>query len=69
MKTGKRSPSHLDLPMGAFQVQPDWYEAYWLKPDEAFPTAAKPRRWHAALYTSLGAVVFSLVAIFVRFDR
>jgi hypothetical protein len=65
MKTGKRSPSDLDLTLGAFQVWPNWYQEYWLEQDRASPTPERPQRWRPALYSALGAGALSLVAMFV----
>jgi hypothetical protein len=65
MKTGKRSPSDLDLTLGAFQVWPNWYQEYWLEQDRALPTLERPQRWRPAVYSALGAGALSLVAMFV----
>jgi len=63
MTKGKRDLSDLDLPMGAFQVRPDWYEDYWLKPEKAAPARTRSPRW--SLYAGLAAAVFSLVVVVV----
>jgi hypothetical protein len=63
MTKRKRDLSDLDLPMGAFQVRPDWYENYWLKPEKASPTRTGSPRW--SVYAGLAAAVVSLVVVFV----
>ena len=63
MGSRKRDPSDLDLPMGAFQVGPDWYENYWLKPEKAPPARPRSPRW--SVYAGLAAVIISMVVVFV----
>ena len=63
MRKGKRDFSDLDLPMGAFQVRPDWYEDYWLKPEKASPARNRSPRW--SLYAGLAVGVFAIVVVFV----
>ena len=65
MTKGKRDLSNLELRMGTFQVRPEWYEEYWLKPDDA-PSAGKRRlRWSTAMYAALAAAVLSVIATFI----
>ncbi|MBR0794953.1 hypothetical protein JQ615_06090 [Bradyrhizobium jicamae] len=53
--------------MSAFQVQPDWYEEYWLKPKETSPPAVtKWRRLILQLHFYLYAATFSGLAAFIR---
>ena len=63
MTKGKRHLLDLDLAMGAFQVQPDWYENYWLRPEKASPAGTRSPRW--SVYAGLAAAVFSLAIAFV----
>jgi hypothetical protein len=69
MTKGKRDLSDLDLPMGAFQVSPDWYEKYWLKADKAPPPESKTPRWSVAVYAGMAAAAFSLIAVVVGGGR
>src|SRR5262249_48937050 len=63
MGRGKRYLSDLDLPMGAFQVRPDWYEEYWLTPEKAPPARSRSPRW--SVYAGLAAAVIAMVVVFV----
>jgi hypothetical protein len=44
MPPQKTRPMEFERAIGAFRVQPDWYEEYWLRPNKATPRGAE-RRW------------------------
>ncbi len=64
MQTKNRDP--LDVGMIAFQVRPDWYEEYWLNPNEPPPPAeARWRRQRIAAYSIfVVAIVVVLLGTF-----
>jgi hypothetical protein len=37
----KALPMEFERAIGAFRVQPDWYEEYWLRPNKAAPRGAE----------------------------
>ncbi|MCG2631060.1 hypothetical protein L6654_30965 [Bradyrhizobium sp. WYCCWR 13023] len=50
-----------------FQVQPDWYEDYWLKPEKASrPAATRLRRSMSRFHVHLLAAAVSGLAAFIR---
>jgi len=56
--------------IGAFRVQPDWYEEYWLRPSKAAPPGAERRwRWNLLFYSTLSAAKASTLVTFLRVER
>lgn len=52
---------------GAFVVRPDWYEEYWLQPEETSrPAATRSRRLIFRLQLHLYAATISGLAAFIR---
>lgn len=63
----KNFPLDLERATRAFQVRPDWYEEYWLKPKETSqPAAIKWRRSIMQLHFELYAAMVSGLAAFIR---
>ena len=61
----KDYPGDFEQPMRAFQVQRDWYEEYWLRPNTQ-PAAAKWRRLVLRFPFILFAATASALAVFIR---
>lgn len=61
----KDRPWDFERPMSVFQVRPDWYEEYWLKPKKISQPAAT--RWRRSIFHfHLYAVTVSGLAAFIR---
>ena len=66
----KNSAREFEQAMTAFQIQPDWYEEYWLKPKKASPSGlARWWRWNLASYSILCAAKASVLVAFIRTER
>lgn len=63
----KTLPPDFEQPTRAFQVRPDWYEEYWLKPKKTSqPAATKWRRSILRFHFHLYAATVSGLVAFIR---
>lgn len=63
----KTPPPDFEQLTSAFQVRPDWYEEYWLKPEKTSrPAAEKWRRSILRFHVLLFAAAVSGLATFIR---
>jgi hypothetical protein len=66
MPPQKALPMEFERAIGAFRVQPDWYEEYWLRPNKAAPCGAERRwRWNLLFYSILSAAMASTLVTFL----
>ena len=69
MPSQKALPTEFERTIGAFRVQPDWYEEYWLRPNKlAAPGAERSWRRNLLFRSFLFAVIVSTVVTFLRVE-
>ena len=64
MQPKRPRSSRSEQSFSLFQVQPDWYEEYWLRPTKASSMEAKWRRPNLFLGSKLYAAIVSMLVYF-----
>ena len=67
MQWKKSHPGRFDAMTPPFQVQPDWYEKYWLTPERPSPSTGG--RWYRTNPLLRFTLYAAIVSMFVYFGR